>query len=504
MKRFLSVALSLAALASLGLAQSAKPKIMLVGDSTQTTQAGYGLGFCANLVDVDCLNYAHGGTSTKTYRRDGFWSKALAAKPDYMLIQFGHNDVQSSSHQDRETDLATEYPANLRQYVAEARAAGIKPILVTPIARRYYKEDGKVHDDLEAHAAAMRKLAAELKTPLIDLHADSLAYLNSISEAESELLANKKRDADGKLTGDRTHFNQQGAYVFGRIVAVDLGKAVPALTAHVKPAAALLPPEAIHSVAILNGARLRIVLVGDSTVNVGGGWGPGFCALAEPNVDCVNMARNGRSSKSYLDEGVWTEALAQHGDYVFLQFGHNDQPGKGAKRETDPETTYAANMRRYITEARAAGAHPIVVTSLSRRNYKDGKLVEDLTAYAKAAKRVAEEENVPCIDLNASSTRFLRALTQAQADRFDANTHPDATGKGPDRTHINPEGSTLFGSMVINDLVRLVPELLPSFKPTAPEPASASVVPVAVAPPSDPNAPTEKPDSGAAAPASSR
>lgn len=496
MKRILSVALLLATSAAMTLAQAAQPKIMLVGDSTQTPQAGYGLGFCANLTGVDCLNYAHGGTSTKTYRRDGFWTKALAAKPDYMLIQFGHNDVQSAAHQDRETDLATEYPANLRQFVAEARAQGIKPILVTPIARRYYKQDGKVHDDLEAHAAAMRKLAAELKTPLVDLHADSLAYLNSITEAESDLLANKKRDADGKLTGDRTHFNRQGAYVFGRMVAVDLGKVVPALATHVKPTAALLPAEAVRSVDILNGARVRIVLVGDSTVNIGGGWGPGFCALAEANVDCVNMARNGRSSKSYRDEGVWKEALAQHGDYVFLQFGHNDQPGKGPKRETDPETTYAANMRQYIAEARAAGARPIVVTSLSRRNYKDGKLVEDLTAYAKAAKRVAEEENVPCIDLNAASTKLLRTLTQAQADRYDANTHPDATGKGPDRTHLNPEGSTVFASMVINDLVRMVPELLPSFKPTPAEPTAATVLPVAVAPPSDPNAPTEKPDSG--------
>ena len=206
---------------------------------------------------------------------------------------------------------------------------------------------------------------------------------------------------------------------------------------------------------------VKIVLAGDSTVNIGGGWGPGFCALLTPNVDCVNLAKNGRSSKSYYDEGVWRTVLAQHANYILIQFGHNDMPGKGPERETDPETTYAANMRRYIQQARAAGAHPVIVTSLSRRNYKDGKLVEDLEAYSRAAKRVANEENVPVIDLNAESTRMLRAMTQDQADQFDAIGHPDATGSTLDRTHLNAHGSQVFGRMVADDLARVCPELAP-------------------------------------------
>ena len=211
-------------------------------------------------------------------------------------------------------------------------------------------------------------------------------------------------------------------------------------------------------------ASIRIVLVGDSTANNGGGWGPGFCALMTPNVDCVNLARNGRSSKSYYDEGLWQAALAQHGDYVLLQFGHNDMPGKGPERETDPETTYAANMRRYIQQARAAGAKLVIVTSLSRRNYKDGKLVQDLAAYANAAKRVAHEEGVPVIDLNAASTKLLESMTQGAADHFDAETHPDAAGKGPDRTHLNPTGSAVFGRMVADGLAAAIPELRPCIK----------------------------------------
>ena len=90
--------------------------------------------------------------------------------------------------------------------------------------------------------------------------------------------------------------------------------------------------------------------------------------------------------------------------------------------------------------------------------------MEDLTAYAKAARRVAEEEGVPVIDLNAESTRLLRTMTQEQADQFDAVGHPDATGSTLDRTHLNAHGSEVFGRMVADDLARMCPELGPDVK----------------------------------------
>jgi len=446
-------------------AEPAKVKIALVGDSTQTRNAGYGLGFCANLTaDAICINDAHGGASTKTYVNDGFWAKALADKPDYMLIQFGHNDEESAQHLPRETNLETEYPANLKRYVEEARAHGIVPVLVTPLSRRYYGKDGKIHSDLLAHSEAMKKVAAEEHAPLIDLQADSIAYLDTLTETQASALGITKKDADGNTVPDKTHLNAEGSYIFGRMVAVDMGKAVPALAKYVRPEAAKLPPELERTVAILHGAPVKIVLAGDSTVNNGGGWGPAFCADLTANVTCVNLARNGRSSKSFYDEGLWKGVLNEHADYILIQFGHNDMPGKGPTRETDPETTYAANMRRYIEEARAEGARPVIVTSLSRRSYKDGVLVEDLAAYAKAARRVAEEEGVPVIDLNASSTRLLKTMTQDQADQFDAVGHPDANGSTLDRTHLNAHGSEVFGRMVADDLARVCPELGPDVK----------------------------------------
>jgi lysophospholipase L1-like esterase len=213
------------------------------------------------------------------------------------------------------------------------------------------------------------------------------------------------------------------------------------------------------------GKAVKIVLVGDSTVAPGGGWGPGFCALMTKNVTCVDDALNGRSSKSFRDEGAWAKALAQHGDYYLIQFGHNDQK-PDAKRHTDPDTTYAAQLKQYIADARAIGAVPVIVTSLSRRTFVDGKVKEDLNTYAAAARKVAAEEDVTCIDLNAMSTKLLDTMTQAQADEFDAVDHPDEKAENGaaaklDRTHLNAKGKAVFGRMVADALIRTRVELGP-------------------------------------------
>src|SRR6185503_21064241 len=99
------------------------------------------------------------------------------------------------------------------------------------------------------------------------------------------------------------------------------------------------------------------------------GWGLGFRRLVDADVTITNTAQNGRSSKSFRDEGLWATAFDARGDYYLIQFGHNDQPGKGPERETDPATTFPANMARYVDDVRAIGATPILVTSLVRRTF---------------------------------------------------------------------------------------------------------------------------------------
>src|SRR5262245_24851883 len=169
--------------------------------------------------------------------------------------------------------------------------------------------------------------------------------------------------------------------------------------------------------------RVRIVLCGDSTVASGSGWGDAFVKLLPAQVECLNVARSGRSSKSYLNEGHWAKALVQKPAIVLIQFGHNDQPGKGPERETDPATTFRDNLRRYIAEAREIGATPILVTPLSRRIFgDDGKITSTLTPYANAAIAVAAEQKAPLVDLHARSIEQLNQLGPTGAAAFNPPT----------------------------------------------------------------------------------
>ncbi len=441
-------------------------RVDLIGDSTQTNNAGYGRGFCANLTaKVDCVNMARGGASTKTFREMGLWDKSLATKPDYMVIQFGHNDsVDPKNPLPRQVPLA-DYAENLRRFVKEARAAGVEPVLVTPLTRRYFGADGKIHSDLTPYCDAMRGVAKELSVPLIELQGESILYLDKVGEAEGNRLSITKKDATGKTIFDKTHLNWAGSYVFGRMVAVGLGRAEVKMEKFVRDDAAELPDEGVKAMKIIRGGPVKIVLTGDSTVATEGGWGPGFCAVMTKNVTCIDDAKNGRSTKSYIDEGLWKKAIAEKGDYYFMQFGHNDQKPNPAVH-TDPETTYATNLKMFIREVKAMGAVPVVVSPLSRRTFVDGKPSNpELKLYAAAARRVAEEEDVTFIDLLSMSEHLLGTMTQEQADGFNATGHADAraeSGKAQiDRTHLNPKGQAVFGRMVADAVVRTAVELGP-------------------------------------------
>jgi lysophospholipase L1-like esterase len=452
-----------------GMAAVRKPgttvRIDLIGDSTQTDNAGYGRGFCANFTaKVDCVNTARGGASTHTYRELGLWDRALATKPDYMVIQFGHNDmVDTAEPMARQTPLP-DYVVNLKRFVTEARAAGITPVLCTPLVRRFWHDDGKIHSNLIEYSAAMRSVAQEMHVPLIELHDESIAYLEKAGRKESDSVSITKKDPDGKTIFDETHLDWKGSYIFGRMVAVDLGNAVPALKKYVLPKAATLPPAGLRAMQVINGAPVKIVLVGDSTVATGGGWGPGFCATMTPNVTCVDLALNGRSSKSFIDEGAWTKALAEKGDYYLVQFGHNDQKSDAA-RHTDAEGSFKEYLQRYVSDVDAQGAVPVLVTSLSRRTFKDGRVVEDLKDYAQASREVGIKDSITVIDLNSISTSMLNRMGQEEADKFNAvgrENEREAAGKSAiDRTHLNPDGQKMFGRIVAEQLARTLVELGP-------------------------------------------
>ncbi|WP_426319157.1 GDSL-type esterase/lipase family protein [Pseudoduganella sp. R-43] len=210
----------------------------------------------------------------------------------------------------------------------------------------------------------------------------------------------------------------------------------------------------------------RIILVGDSTVASGGGYGDYLCRRQRPDTTCLNLAKNGRSSSSFRAEGRWDEAqaLLRNGagfrnTYVLMQFGHNDQPGKPG-RSTDLVTEYPANLARYVADVKAGGGVPVLVTSLTRRSFRNGYVWNDLAPWATAAREVAQREGVAVLDLNALSLAAVQAMGPAEAD-----TLAQPKGAGFDYTHLGPKGGRFFGDMAARELLRLFPALRPLADP---------------------------------------
>lgn len=249
----------------------------------------------------------------------------------------------------------------------------------------------------------------------------------------------------------------------------------------------------------------KIVLVGDSTTAVQGGWGGAFCDRHVASfLACTNLARGGRSTYNYRAEGSWDIALHEmragpfDAVYVLVQFGHNDQPGKPG-RSTDLATEYPDNLRRYVAEIRAAGAHPVLVTPLTRRQFENGVLLDDLAPWAEATRVVARELEVPLVDLHARSRALVQGMGPVLAMRAaqrpampeqvvaaqagttigtPPSAAPAAIATAPataqdnaavepmgqaklafDYTHLGPEGAALFAAIVADELAQQVPAL---------------------------------------------
>ncbi|MFG6415449.1 rhamnogalacturonan acetylesterase [Roseateles sp. DC23W] len=232
------------------------------------------------------------------------------------------------------------------------------------------------------------------------------------------------------------------------------------LTASAKNAPAASAPRGETTANVATGPRL--ILVGDSTMAPRSGYGNALCARVQ-QVACVNLARGGRASKSFRAEGLWDTVLAllnegkdQSGvkqkTLVLIQFGHNDQPGKPG-RSTDFATEFSPNMAGYVKDVKAAGGEVVLVTPLTRRTFKEGVLPNDLRPWAESILKVGAEQGVPVLDLNAISHAAVAAMGQAAADTL-AEAPPRF-----DRTHLGPKGATLFSGQVLDELLKLKPEL---------------------------------------------
>jgi len=211
-----------------------------------------------------------------------------------------------------------------------------------------------------------------------------------------------------------------------------------------------------------------IFLAGDSTVTdqraePAASWGQMLPALFGPDVAVANHAESGETLKSFVTELRLDKLLSliKPGDWLLIQFGHNDQKANWPQTYADPAVTYPAWLRTYVAEARRRGAHPVLVTSPERRNYTpDGKVKPTLAAYGDAARKVAREENIPLLDLQARTIALYEALGEAEAAKL-------FNDSGKDRTHHNNPGAWFLARAVAAEIAAQVPDLAVHLKPAA-------------------------------------
>ena len=218
---------------------------------------------------------------------------------------------------------------------------------------------------------------------------------------------------------------------------------------------------------------VTVFLAGDSTVTdqqlePWAAWGQMLPAFFGPTVAIANHAESGETIKSFVGERRFDKVMSmiRAGDYLFLQFGHNDQ-----KQGSPAATGYKDLVRRYVADARAKGAHPVLVTSMERRNFgSDGKHIEpSLADYPQAVREVGAELDVPVVDLNARSIAFYEALGPEEAKRafvhFPANSYPGQDQALADDTHFSTYGAYELAKCVVEEIRAKVPALASQLRP---------------------------------------
>ncbi len=193
------------------------------------------------------------------------------------------------------------------------------------------------------------------------------------------------------------------------------------------------------------------------------GWGMMLHEFFTSDVSIENHAVNGRSTKSFRDEGRWTIVFnkIKKGDYVFIQFGHNDEK-PDTLLHTDPETSFKFNLARYINETRQRGGIPVLFTSIARRTFNsDGTLRDTHRRYIGAALEVANEFHVTCIDLNSATNKLLLSLGDEPSKALYMWIKSDSTNSEPrkDNTHLNVAGARAVAQIAADSISIKIPLL---------------------------------------------
>ncbi|NHN25825.1 rhamnogalacturonan acetylesterase [Flavobacterium jejuense] len=220
--------------------------------------------------------------------------------------------------------------------------------------------------------------------------------------------------------------------------------------------------------------KVTIYLIGDSTMankknpeeNPEFGWGQVLPDFMTNNISISNHAVNGRSSKSFRELKHWKTVLdsLKSGDYVFIQFGHNDGKDTDPKRYTNPQTSYRYNLMQYVEETRSKGAIPVLFSSIARRKFnQEGVLLDSHGNYTLIARLVAQEMNVPFIDMQYLTEQMEIAYGVEESKKLHLHFEKGENNYFPegkiDDTHLSKLGANEVANLATKELAKKVPAL---------------------------------------------
>jgi len=221
-------------------------------------------------------------------------------------------------------------------------------------------------------------------------------------------------------------------------------------------------------------SEITFFMVGDSTMadkpysgsNPEKGWGQVFPLYFKEGIRFENHAKNGRSTKSFRDEGRWKKVMKRikSGDYVIIEFGHNDQKVSAKDRYAAADTDYRDNLIRYVNEVCEKGGEPILATPISRRSFdENGKLTDTHGRYSEVVREVAAEMEVPLFDLHAKTVAVIEQFGVEKSKELFLHYRPGDYSQFPegreDDTHLSPTGAFKVSDLAVEELKRELPEL---------------------------------------------
>jgi len=483
--------------------QGQNPVLFLVGNSTMRngtrgdgSNGQWGWGYYANQYfdakRITVENQALGGMSTRTFYTDLWPAVRDALKPgDWVIVSIGHNDngeffdakraravipgvdpdtcYVGFNQRTQRQDTVYSYGNYLRRYISETRAKGANPVLMSLTPRDAFDDKGRIVRKPQTEWAAY--IAAVEGVPFVDLNERSGAKLDSYSRWKQQY----------HFLGDKIHTSKFGAEMNARSAAEGLWESQ---NPQLRPLQAMMQNVPLKVKPVKREAGKPVVFfTGDSTVKNAdndddGMWGWASQAATvfdESKITLFNAARAGRSTRSFLREGLWDEVYnsLQPGDFVTIQFGHNDIcPITDAKaRGVIPGTkdtlhvykmdngtyevvySFGWYLRKFIDDVREKGATPILVSLTPRNEWPGGKVERRDNSYGKWYREVVEETGVEFVDLHNITADALDkkfAVSKLPADKEQAKAKVAAIKEKAgakyfkkDHTHTSKAGAQL-------------------------------------------------------------